>query len=181
MEALSFRRWRRQLIAQVTGPRVLEVGVGTGKNLPYYPPGLEVYAADLSLRMLERSWGKPSQNPVGRVVMDVEQLGFRDDAFDTVLATFLFCSVADPVRGLKEVGRVLHPAGRVLLLEHVRPGSPVLGGLFDRMNPITVRVLGPNINRDTVANIKQAGLHLEREVNLARDIVKLLVCRKGTT
>lgn len=73
------------------------------------------------------------------------------------------------------------PAGRVLLLEHVRPGTPVLGWLFDRLNPLAVRIMGPNINRDTVANIKQAGLRIERAVNLARDIIKLLVCRKGTT
>ncbi len=177
MEALALGRWRRALLARVQGPRVLEAGVGTGKNLPLYPPGVVLTAVDLSPRMLARSWGKPGPGTVHRCVMDVERLALRDGVFDEAVATFLFCSVADPVRGLREVARVLRPSGRILLLEHVRPAGRVLGSLFDGLDPLVVRAMGPHINRDTVANVRAAGLTVETEEDLFRDIVKLLICR----
>ncbi|KPV39640.1 hypothetical protein AN478_10970 [Thiohalorhabdus denitrificans] len=177
MEVLAMAAWRQDLVARVQGPAVLEAGVGTGKNLPLYGSGLTITAVDLSSRMLERSRRKPVRSPVQRLVMDVEHLGFPDNTFDEVLATFLFCSVSNPVRGLCELARVVRPGGRVLLLEHVRPGGPLLGPLFDRLNPLVLHTIGPNINRDTVGNIREAGLMVEEETDLFRDIVKRLVCR----
>lgn len=177
MEWLAMKHWRRELIALATGPRVLEAGVGTGKNLPFYAPGLDITVFDLSASMLYRSRRRPCASDVYRVVMDAEQLGFPDAIFDTALASFLFCSVAEPIEGLRELSRVVRPNGRILLLEHVRPGTPWLGRLFDRLNPLARTILGPNINRDTVGNVRRAGLLIEEERNLYRDIVKLLVCR----
>lgn len=177
MEACALGRWRRELLARVRGPEVLEAGVGTGKNLPLYPAGVSLTAMDLSPRMLARSRDKAGRARVRRAVMDVERLALPDDGFDEAVATFLFCSVADPVRGLAELGRVVRPGGRILLLEHVRPQGAVLGPLFDTLDPLTVRIMGPHINRDTVANIRAAGLRIESEEDLFRDIVKLLTCR----
>jgi len=176
MEWLAFRRWRVWLTSRITGTRILEAGAGTGKNFPYYAADLDVTAFDLSHRMLGRSLGRHSRATVRRAVMDVETLGFRDNVFDTAVASFLFCSVQDPVAGLRELRRVVRPGGQVLLLEHVRPGNRLLGWLFDRLNPIARAGFGPNINRDTVGNVRRAGLEIHEELNLASDIVKLLDC-----
>ncbi len=111
--------------------------------------------------------------------MDAECMGFPDNSFDTVVASFLFCSVSKPVKGLEEINRVVKPECQVLLLEHVRPSNHLLGKTFDILNLLVVRLMGPNINRDTVSNVLLSGLHIEEEINLFGDVVKLLVCRKG--
>jgi ubiquinone/menaquinone biosynthesis C-methylase UbiE len=173
MEALRFNRWRSRLREKVSG-RALEVGVGTGKNIPYYPPGADVTAIDISPGMLKRAgrraalWGRR----VELMDMDVQFLGLPDRSFDTVFATFVFCSVPDPVQGLKELHRVVKPDGKMILLEHMRPGNPALGLLFDILNPIVVRIMGANINRRTVDNIRLAGWHVIKEEHLFSDIVR---------
>ncbi len=108
---------------RITGHQALEVGVGTGKNLPYYPREVEITAIDFSPGMLKRARKKASTDDlrVALIEMDVQQLDFPDNYFDTVFATFVFCSVPDPVAGLKELKRVCKPEGKLLLLEHMRP------------------------------------------------------------
>ena len=91
---------------------------------------------------------------------DVQHLPFDDDSFDTVTATCVFCSVADPVAGLREVARVVKHGGDILLLEHVRPRNPILGWFADRLAPIVSHVIGPDINRRTEDHIAAAGLEL---------------------
>ena len=107
--------------------------------------------------------------------MDVQDLQFKDQTFDTIIATFVFCSVPDPIRGLQEIKRVCKKDGRIILLEHVRPSSTLGGRIFDLFNPVTVKLMGVNINRNTVANIKKAGLSIMEEKDLFLDIVKLIV------
>ena len=104
--------------------------------------------------------------------MDAQDLAFPDHSFDTVFATFVFCSVPDPVMGLRELKRVCKPDGRLLLLEHMRPDNPILGFIFDVFNPMIVRMMGANINRKTINNIRQAGWQIKVEENLSSDIVK---------
>ena len=104
--------------------------------------------------------------------MDVQHLDFADHSFDTVFATFVFCSVPDPVMGLRELRRVCKPEGSLLLLEHMRPRHPVRGFLFDLLNPMVVRMMGANINRNTIDNIRQAGWQIKVEESLSSDIVK---------
>ena len=110
MERLAMDRFRARLIAQVNGPRVLEVGVGTGRNLPLYRSGLQIEAIDFSPRMLERARRKPVPANVTLSLMDIEELRFAPASFDTVVATCVFCSVPDPMRGLREIRRVLRIA-----------------------------------------------------------------------
>jgi ubiquinone/menaquinone biosynthesis C-methylase UbiE len=154
--------------------------VGTGKNFPYYPPGREVTAIDLSEGMLSRARKKLAHYPSARInlkTMDVQKLDLEESSFDTAVATFVFCSVPDPVLGLREVRRVLKPEGKLLLLEHVLSERPVLRFLMKLMNPIMVRITGANIDRVTVRNIEKAGFRIEEEKNLWLDIVKLIVAR----
>jgi len=106
--------------------------------------------------------------------MDAQALAIADASFDVVVTTCVFCSVPDPVLGLREVRRVLRPGGRILLLEHVRSRLPLLGRCMDWLNPISVRLQGANINRDTVGNVQRAGLHIGQVDNLLLDIFKLV-------
>ena len=103
--------------------------------------------------------------------MDVQQLDFPDNYFDTVFATFAFCSVPDPVAGLKELKRVCKPEGKLLLLEHMRPGNVISGLIFDVLNPFVVRMMGANINRRTLDNILKVGWKIRVKERLSSDIV----------
>jgi phosphatidylethanolamine/phosphatidyl-N-methylethanolamine N-methyltransferase len=176
MERIGFASWRPRILNRIRGDRILEVGVGTGKNLPYYPKGLRVDAIDISPRMLERAQKRASGLKISVMFqeMDAQELAFPDHVFDTIFATFVFCSVPDPVKGLRELRRVYKTGGRLLLMEHMRPGNPVLGFLFDRLNPVVVRMMGANINRRTLDNIRSAGWNIRSEERLLSDIVRLI-------
>jgi ubiquinone/menaquinone biosynthesis C-methylase UbiE len=183
LEHLRFASWRPMIRDRIKGGMALEVGVGTGKNLDYYPDDIEITAVDLSPKMLARARRRVGMlgSNVRLLEMDAQNLAFPDQFFDTVFATFVFCSVPDPVQGLRELRRVCKPDGRLLLLEHVRPTNEFLGILFDVFNPIVVRMMGANINRRTVDNIKEAGWHIQTEQNLSSDVVRLIEARPRTT
>ncbi|HBT47393.1 MAG TPA: SAM-dependent methyltransferase [Peptococcaceae bacterium] len=178
MDRMISPRWRK-LVWQEAHGRVLEVGVGTGANFPFYPPDCQVTAIDFSSRMLARARQKLhlARAPVTLLEMDVQQLDFPAASFDTVVATCVFCSVPDPVLGLQEVRRVCHPEGKIVLLEHVRSENMLLGPLMDFLNPLVVCLIGSNINRRTVENVKKAEIKIERVEDLAGKIVKLIVGR----
>jgi ubiquinone/menaquinone biosynthesis C-methylase UbiE len=174
IERFRFATWRNRLRDRIVGHQALEVGIGTGKNLPYYPRDTKITAVDLSFPMLERAQRKALlfNREMYLLHMNVEQLAFPDNSFDTVFASFVFCSVPDPVQGLRELRRVCRPDGRLLLLEHMRPGNRFLGLLFDAVNPLVVRMMGANINRRTIENIKNAGWRIRVEERLSSDIVR---------
>lgn len=178
IERFSFHRWRARLWSQVRGERILEVGVGTGKNMPYYPTEVQVTAVDLSEKMLAQARKRAQQLDleVDLRPMDVQRLDFPDDSFDAAVVSFVFCSVPDPLLGLKELARVVRPGGQIILLEHVRARHPVLGKIMDWLNPLVVRIMGANINRRTVENVRKAGLPLREVEDLTSSgIVKLIV------
>src|SRR3990170_4250057 len=165
IEALAFKRLRKRLWSEVHGARILEVGVGTGKNLSHHPEGSRRVAIDLSPGMLRHAVreGDRVGRGAGPVLADAQRLPFRDGAFDAGAATFVFCSVPDPVAGLQEMNRVIRGGGRVHLLEHVRASNPLIGRLMDLLNPLWVRLTGANINRDTVGNVSRAGLEVDAD------------------
>lgn len=174
MEVMAMDRYRSRLIAEVEGARVLEVGVGTGRNLSLYPDAVQVDAIDFSPRMLERAQRRPPRANVRLALMDVQELAWPSETFDTVVSTCVFCSVPDALKGLQEIRRVLRAGGRALFLEHVRPGTPWLAALFDWLDPFVSR-RGPHINRRTMETIRAAGFVVEREENLMSDVLKLVV------
>jgi ubiquinone/menaquinone biosynthesis C-methylase UbiE len=183
LEHLRFASWRPMIRDRIKGCKALEIGVGTGKNLDYYPDDIEITAVDLSPRMLKRAQKRAGLLglKVRMLEMDTQCLTFPDNCFDTVFATFVFCSVPDPVQGLRELRRVCKPDGKLLLLEHVRPGNELLGILFDALNPLIVRMMGANVNRRTIDNITKAGWHIQSDQNLSSDVVRLIEARKQMT
>lgn len=184
MEILPERKyisWRERLWSLVRGPEVLEVGVGTGKNLAFYPEGVRVTGVDLTPGMLERARKRAAMlnRDITLLLGDARNLEFPNSLFDSVVATYVFCSVSDPVQGLKELGRVVNPAGRIFLLEHVRSAKPIVGKIMDILNPAMVRVTGANINRRTVENVRLSGLLIEHVEDLGvGDIYKLIIARR---
>ncbi len=169
--------WRKDAIAELYG-RVLEVGVGTGANIPFYADDLDVTAIDFSRKMLEKARAKfGNRRNVTFIEMDVQDLRFPDDTFDCVLATCVFCSVPEPLRGLREIRRVCKAGGKIVMIEHVRSKGSWLGKLMDFMNPIPLYVYGANINRRTVEELQVAGFRAAdvAVTDLWRDIFKRIV------
>jgi len=181
MEKFRFSVWRSRFRSRITGPRALEVGVGTGKNIPYYPENLEITAIDFSPRMLAKAKRKALElnRKVELTEMDIQRLSFPDKYFDTVFASCVFCSVPNPIEGLIELNRVCKPDGKLILLEHMRPENPILGLLFDFLNPLVVRMVGANINRKTVDNIQKAGWRILVEERLSSDIIRWIEAAPG--
>lgn len=180
MEWMMFEKWRQEVSESLKG-KVLEIGVGTGKNIPYYPEGAEVTAIDFSGKMLARA--KKKAEKTGKTVellhMDAQDMDFADNTFDVVFTTCVFCSVPDPVQGLKEIRRVLKPGGEAIMIEHVRSEKKILGKLMDLLNPIPRTIYGANINRRTVENVKKAGFTDVQVKNLTGDIVKKIRMKKA--
>ena len=173
MEMMSLKKRRIDLMKELRG-KVLEVGVGTGKNIEYYPNNIDITAIDFSNKMLEKANEKSIKfnKEVKLISMDAQNMDFPDNTFDMIFTTCVFCSVPDPILGLKEMRRVCKQNGKIIMIEHVRSEKKVIGIIMDILNPIVVNAYGANINRKTVDNINCAGFVNVFVTNLFSDIVK---------
>ncbi|HEX8065812.1 MAG TPA: class I SAM-dependent methyltransferase [Thermoleophilaceae bacterium] len=164
MERDFFGPLRRDLLADARG-RVLDVGAGTGANVPYYPDAVEeVVCAEPYEPMARRIEGKAADARVSvRVVAPAEELPFDDDSFDCAVSTLVLCTVDDQARALAEIARVLRPGGRFVFAEHVRAADPRLAAWQDRLHPLWIRFgHGCHCNRDTYSAIESSPLEIER-------------------
>ncbi|MBI4570200.1 MAG: class I SAM-dependent methyltransferase [Planctomycetes bacterium] len=162
---------KQALFADMRG-RVLVVAVGTGADVRCFPPGLEITAIDISPAMLRRAEGR-ARAYRGKITLeegDAMNLRFAADSFDTVVTSCTMCSVPDPVRGLRELHRVLRPDGRLLMFEHVRSRNRLLGCMLDIMTLMT-RWGGTEMNRDTIRNAQAAGFTLTSVESVYQDII----------
>ncbi len=163
-ERTGMAKRRDDLLSQASG-RVLELGAGTGLNLPYYPDEIEELTltepAAPMLPRLERRLRKLGRD--GRVVVaTAEELPFDDDSFDTVVSTLVLCTVDDPRRAIDETARVLRPGGKLLFLEHVRAETRRLARWQDRLHrPWHAFAAGCHANRPTVELLRESSLQVE--------------------
>lgn len=180
-EKIFFAKYRQKIIPKLKG-RVLEIGVGTGRNLPYYSKEAEVIGLDFSPKMLVRAGRrlkKLNQNNIVLEKGDAERLSFSANTFDFVVATFVFCSVPDPVAGFREAKRVLKTNGQAIFLEHVRSENKLISRFQDIFNPFSVNIFGFNLNRKTRENIEEAGLKIFEDRRLGgNDVLRLFICHK---
>ena len=177
MDVMIKDELRAKVIGYARG-KVLEVGVGTGKNLRFYQPDCEVTGIDFSPGMLKKAEKRAQGLPnVTLYEMDVQKLDFPDNFFDTVIATCVFCSVPDPVQGFQELHRVCKPDGQMVFLEHMRSSNKFVGLMMDFFNPLVVRMIGANINRETLENIKKAEIDLVQVDTVGMEILKLIIAK----
>jgi len=163
---LGLGRWRKAVVEGAQG-RTLDIGCGTGRNLPLYQPGVRVIGLDLNPDALKRARGRSPSVPLVRA--SAEQLPFRAGSFDTVVSGLVFCSVRDPVRGFGEVKRVLRASGQLRMLEHVRAQGQLAARLQDAIQPIWTWITGGcHPNRDTERAVEQAGFAIEDRERRAR-------------
>ena len=185
VESLSewyLKPFRKALWTRAAG-RILEAGAGTGLNIAFYPARDRVTATDLSGAMLRRARERAREQnvDVNFEEADLCNLPFSDNAFDTAVATFVFCSLPDPVACLREMGRVTKQNGRILLLDHVRIERPLIGPLMDRLNTVTVRLAGEHINHRMDAFVQEAGFEILENRRLGlMGIIQFIVARPGT-
>ena len=162
-DLLGVRKLRQRLLRRASG-KVLEVAVGTGKNLLYYPEGCQITAVDLSDGMLAVARKRADKHslPISFALMDAETLGFPDECFDTVVSSLSTCTFPNPVIALEEMGRVCRRQGRILLLEHGRSDREWLGPWQDRHADQFAKPLGCHWNRAPLELVREAGLRIVR-------------------
>lgn len=160
-ELLAVRKLRRELLQRAAG-RVLEIGVGTGKNLPYYPQECEITAVDMSAGMLARARRRAAKlgRRVNFLLMDAEALAFPGRRFDTVVDSLNLCTFINRAAALGEMARVCRPEGRILLLEHGRSDRGWLGRWQDRRADKHAERLGCRWNLEPAELVRQAGLRV---------------------
>jgi ubiquinone/menaquinone biosynthesis C-methylase UbiE len=163
-EEAGLRALREGLLADASG-RVLEIGGGTGANLPHYSDDVEsLVLTEPEPPMLRRLQRKAREEaPLAKVLRaPAEDLPFEDDSFDTVVSTLVLCGVDDQARALREARRVLRPGGRLLFLEHVRADDPDLARYQDRINWLNRLMVDCDCNRPTLASIEAEGFTVSR-------------------
>jgi ubiquinone/menaquinone biosynthesis C-methylase UbiE len=173
-----YRRIRPLLFRELSG-RILDAGVGTGRNFPFYPPGADVVGIDLSPAMLaraERRRPSASTTNVELRQMDVTRLSFPDRSFDAAVATFLFCTLPDElqVAGMRELGRVVKPGGIIRCLEYTRPSGGLRRAMTRLWEPWIYWAYGAGFDRQTEKHVPEAGLQLIEARFVADELIKLL-------
>ncbi len=180
IERRLFSSLRQKAMWYVHG-KVLEVGIGTGKNIPYYPKDVEVVGVDFSRGMLKKAEKKKTDLEREQLTlqeMDVQRMSFDDEIFDTVLSTFVFCTVPDTIKGLKEVYRVLKKGGKAVFLEHMKSNKLLLNIFLFLMNIFSKILLGTSMLRETQKNIEKSGFKIQERHDLLRDIIRLIIVTK---
>jgi ubiquinone/menaquinone biosynthesis C-methylase UbiE len=177
MEATGLSRWRAWLVDGAKG-RTLEVGCGTGRNLPRYDPQLPVIGLEPDADAIRAARARAPHRPLVRA--SAEALPFRAGAFDTVVSSLVFCSVPHPEIGLAEIRRVLSATGQLRMLEHVRHEAKVRGWIQDTIQPVWTAVAGGCFpNRRTEATVEASGFRILPEGRRGEGTMRRFVAEKA--
>ena len=178
------RRYRqiRKLVFEGVEGTVLDAGVGTGRNMPYYPRNGKMTGIDLSPQMLAQAQKRKAaiNADVELRQMDVTDTDFPDGHFDCVIATFLFCVLddEDQLPALREINRISKQDGEIKILEYAYSRRPLTRLVMKLWAPWVRLMYGATFDRHTERYVKAAGLRLVEERFLFKDIIKLLVLRR---
>jgi ubiquinone/menaquinone biosynthesis C-methylase UbiE len=173
LERIGLARMRRETMSLLPeNASILEIGCGAGANFEFYPECRRAVSSEISIGMLLVAKGKRRGNHL--IQADAESLPFPAGEFDAAFATLVFCSIPDPAAAFGELGRVVKPGGRVILLEHVRPEG-ILGPVFDVLDKATVAIADDHFNRRTAQIAKESGLKVIEIRKKLAGIVNLIV------
>lgn len=170
----------REWIGQRARGRVLEVAIGTGRNLPHYPPETAVTGIDLSPAMLAiaRQRAQELRRDVDLREGNAERLPFPDASFDTVVCALSLCSIPDPAAAIAEMARVLVPGGTLLLVDHIGSSWPPIRALQWLVERVTIRVAGEHFTRRQRPLVEAAGLQIVEDQRLRAGSVERIAARK---
>jgi ubiquinone/menaquinone biosynthesis C-methylase UbiE len=170
----------RQWVCSRAQGEVLEVAIGTGRNLAFYPAGVRLSGIDLSPAMLERARERAGELGVEVDLRegDAQDLPFPDESFDTVVCTLSLCNVPDDRRAMAEMKRVLRPGGRLLLLDHIRAASGLGRAVQKAVEVVWVRLEGEHLLRRPLEHARAEGLRIEEQERYKRGIVERVSARK---
>ena len=171
----------RHWVASRARGDTLEVGIGDGATLPHYPAGVRLTGIDPSRVLIARARDRADAlgRPCTLLQGDAADLGFADDSFDTVVFCLVLCTVRDDRRAIEEAARVLRPSGRLVAVEHVRSGNPLVRLIERAWEPIAVRQSGDHLLRDPFDHLASAGLIPEELVRSRLGLVERLAAIKA--
>lgn len=153
----------REWVCSQADVNVLEIAIGTGRNLPFYPPGVQLTGVDFSSAMLEIARRRATELgiDIDLRVGDAQAMAFEDASFDTVVITLALCPILDDRKAVAEAWRVLRPGGRMLLLEHVRSPLLPVRALQHLVNFFTVRLVGDHMVREPLEHLRSERFEIE--------------------
>ena len=159
--------------------KILFLALGTGLDIACFPPGRDITAIDISPKMVEKARTRVASydGTMRAEVMDVHEMSFPESSFDQVFTSCTFCSVPNPVEGLKSLYRVLKPGGELHMFEHTGSRLFPFNMMMHVMNPMSSK-FGPEIIRDTVANVRAAGFELTGVNHIFLDTVKTIHAKR---
>ena len=172
------KRWepfKREQFGNMGDGEILFLAVGTGLDVPFFPAGKSITGIDISQKMLDQATRRTDayQGDLRVQQADVHDMPFADAQFDQVFTSYTFCSVPNPIDGLKALKRVLKPDGELFMFEHTGSRFFPFKPMLDLMTRVT-RQLGPEMNRATVENVLAAGYQLKRVTHVYMDVVKTI-------
>ncbi|MET0987554.1 MAG: class I SAM-dependent methyltransferase [Steroidobacteraceae bacterium] len=176
------KRWapyKRALFEKMGHGRILFLAIGTGLDIQFFPPKRNIVGIDISDRMLEQAQlrARAYDGMLELRQADVHELPFASEAFDQIFTSCTFCSVPEPVAGLRALHRVLKSDGELHMFEHTGSRYFPFNLMMDMMTPLS-RKLGPDLNRPTVENVMAAGFRLTDVRHVYLDVVKMISARK---